>query len=471
MTTLAAPAAPPAVLPRPRRLAELTLLVPALAIGALAYAQADLARSGTLPPRFWAWVALAGLLVLGTHLAVRWLAPWADQVPLPVVVTLNGLGLGLIHRLDLSDAARTPAGEASPVPTASTQLLWTVLGALLLVAVLALVRDPRQLQRFTYTAMAVGLGLILLPLVPGLGVTINGASIWIRVGGLSFQPAEVAKLALIVFFAGYLVATRDALAVARSRVLGVDLPRGRDLGPILLAWLVSLAVLVFEKDLGTSLLFFALFVALLYVATGRRSWIVIGSGLFLAGSFVAYRLFPHVRSRIDVWLDPFGDAADSGYQVTQALYGLADGGYLGTGIGRGSPDLVPYADSDFIISTLGEELGLTGLMAVLVLYAVLVERGLRTALGARDVFGRLLATGLAFVLGLQVFIVVGGVTGLIPLTGLTTPFLSAGGSSLVANWVLVALLLRISSASRQPPTVVPPSPPRSDDALTQVVPR
>lgn len=461
---------------RPWRLGELLLLVPALAIGLLAYAQVGFVHDGRLPQSFWTYAALATALALLAHLVVRWRAPAADQVMLPVVVALNGLGLALIHRLDVAEADNAlAAGRALPKPTAPSQLVWTALGIGLFIAVLIVVRDPRMLQRLTYTAMAVGLALLVLPLVPGLGVSINGARIWIHALGFSFQPAEVGKLALIVFFAGYLVMKRDALAVARSRFLGVDLPRGRDLGPILVAWLVSLAVLVFENDLGTSLLFFGLFVALLYVATGRLSWVFIGAGLFLLGSFLAYHEFGHVRVRVDVWLRPFSDPGGAGYQTTQALFGLANGGILGTGIGRGSPDLVPFAKSDFIVATIGEELGVTGLMAVLVLYAILVERGLRTALAARDVFGRLLAAGLAFVVGLQVFIVVGGVTGLIPLTGLTTPFMSAGGSSLIANWMLVALLLRVSDSARRPvptPGPAPAATPGSTqpaDAVTEVI--
>jgi cell division protein FtsW (lipid II flippase) len=250
-------------------------------------------------------------------------------------------------------------------------------------------------------------------------------------------------------------------------VLGIDVPRGRDLGPILVAWLVSVGVLVFEKDLGTSLLLFGIFVAMLYVATGRRGWVVIGVALFLLGSTLAYYAFGHVRIRVDVWLHPFADPNGAGYQVTQSLFGFADGGVLGTGIGQGTPGLVPFAKSDFIVASVGEELGLAGLMALLVLYAVLVERGLRAALAARDVFSRLLACGLAFVMGLQVFIVVGGVTNLIPVTGLTTPFLAAGGSSLIANWMAIGLLIRVSdSAGRPTPAPAPLAP---DDALTQAV--
>ncbi len=458
------------------RLGELLLLLPALAIGLLAYAQVGFVHDGRLPQSFWAYAGLSVALAVVAHLVVRWRAPASDQVMLPIVVALNGLGLAFIHRLDVAEADNAvAAGRALPTPSAPSQLIWTTLGVALFVAVLVVVREPRMLQRLTYTAMVVGLVLLVLPLVPGLGVDINGARIWIRLAGLSFQPAEVAKLALITFFAGYLVMKRDALAVARSRVLGIDLPRGRDLGPILLAWVVSLGVLVFENDLGTSLLLFGLFVAMLYVATGRLSWVFIGLGLFLLGAFLAYHEFGHVRVRFDVWLHPFSDPNGAGYQITQALYGLGNGGILGTGIGRGSPDLVPFAKSDFIVATIGEELGVTGLMAVLVLYAILVERGLRTALAARDVFGRLLAAGLAFVVGLQVFIVVGGVTGLIPLTGLTTPFMSAGGSSLIANWMLIALLLRVSDAARRPVVPVPPAPAappgtaHPSEAVTEVI--
>jgi cell division protein FtsW (lipid II flippase) len=452
---------------RPRRVAEIWLLLLALAVGLLAFAQVGLATTGRLPDHFWGIAAGAAVAVAAAHVAVRVLAPWSDQVLLPVALAINGLGLAMIDRLDVAaNLAAARRNLPSPQSTAPTQLMWTGLGLLLFVGVLALVRDARRLQRFTYTAMVVGLALIMLPLVPGLGVTINGARIWIRAAGLSFQPAEAAKIALALFFAGYLVVKRDALAVARTRVLGVDVPRGRDLGPILVAWLVSVAVLVFERDLGTSLLFFGLFVAMLYVATGRRGWVVIGTALFLLGSTFAYYAFAHVRIRVDVWLHPFADPGGAGYQVTQSLYGLADGGVLGAGIGQGTPQIVPYAKSDFIVSAVGEELGLTGLMAVLVLYAIMVERGFRAALAARDVFSRLLACGLAFAMALQVFIVVGGVTGLIPVTGLTTPFLAAGGSSLVANWVVVALLLRISDGAGRP---VPTPVPISGDAPTQVV--
>jgi cell division protein FtsW (lipid II flippase) len=436
--------------PRRRRGTELMLLVFAYGISLLAFAQADLVLLDRLGPQFAPFAVTLGGCIIVAHVALRRLAPFADPVLLPVVILLNGLGLSMIHRLDLAEG-----NGVTPVDTDfAPQLGWTILGTLLFVLVLVVVRDHRVLQRYTYTAMLVGIVLLVLPVMPIIGTEINGARIWIQVDlgalSLSFQPAEVAKLALIVFFAGYLVQKRDVLALARSRILGIDFPRGRDLGPILLAWLTSLAVLVFERDLGTSLLFFGLFVLLLYIATERVSWLVIGAVLFSVGAFVAYQVFSHVQLRVGIWLHPFADETGNGYQIAQSLYGLATGGLLGVGIGQGHPDFVPFAKTDFIATAFGEEIGLTGLMAIIVLYAVIVERGLRTAVAVRDPFGKLLAAGLSIAVGLQVFVVIGGVTKLIPLTGLTTPFLSYGGSSLVANWMLIALLMRVSDAARRP---------------------
>jgi cell division protein FtsW (lipid II flippase) len=334
------------------------------------------------------------------------------------------------------------------------------------------VRDHTRLRRYTYTAAAMGLVALLLPLLPLLGREINGARIWIRLGPMSVQPSEIAKLLLIVFFAGYFVSKRDALSLASRRFAGLDLPRARDLLPVLLAWAASLAVLIRGRDLGTSLLFFGIFVVMLYVATERTSWLLIGIALFAGGAAAAYSVFGHVQQRVDTWLDPFADYERTGFQLVQGLFGFGTGGMTGTGLGQGRPGTTPFAKTDFILAAAGEELGLIGVVAILLLFLLIVERGLRAALSVRDSFGKLLAVGLAFSLGLQVFVIVGGVTGLIPLTGITLPWLSYGGSSLVGNWALAALLLRISDAARRPaPSVVTPDKVRSaiEEAQTQVV--
>jgi len=443
---------------RPGRALELGLLVLALALGVGAYALVGLATTDALLADILGYGAGLVALSVGMHLVLRWRAPYADPVILPVVVALNGIGLAMIYRIDSAYEARDRfAGFAE------RQLTWTAIAMVLAAVVLVVLRDHRTLRRYTYTAMVTGLALLMLPLAPVIGRTINGARIWIHVGPASFQPAELAKIVLAVFFAGYLVTNRDTLALAGPKVLGLQLPRLRDLGPILLAWGVSLALLIFQRDLGTSLLFFGLFVGMLYLATERISWVVIGVGLFVGGAAVAARALPHVASRFNVWLHALEpevfDANPGSGQLVRGLFGMASGGLFGTGWGQGRPDLVPYAESDFIVASLGEELGLTGLLAILVLYVVLTQRGLRTAIGVRDGFGKLFAGGMAFVVAFQCFVVVGGVTRIIPLTGLTMPFLAYGGSSLLANWIIVALLLRISDSARRPA----PAPGRAPD--------
>ena len=449
---------------RPGRSLELVLLAVALCLGVGAYALVGLATTASLPADILGYASGLVALSVGMHLVLRWRAPYADPVILPTVVALNGIGLAMIYRIDFAYAARDKyAGFAE------RQLAWTAIAVVLAVVVVVVLRDHRTLRRYTYTAMVAGLVLLVLPLAPVIGRTINGAQIWIRVGPTSFQPAELAKIALAIFFAGYLVTTRDTLALAGPNVLGLQLPRPRDLGPILLAWLVSLAVLVLQRDLGTSLLFFGLFVGMLYLATERLSWVIIGAGLFIGGAALAARVFTHVGARFDVWLhaldNDFFNANPGSGQLVRGLFGMASGGLFGTGWGQGRPDLVPYAESDFIVASLGEELGLTGLLAILVLYLVLAQRGLRTAIGVRDGFGKLFAGGMSFVVAFQCFVVVGGVTRIIPLTGLTMPFLAYGGSSLLANWVIAALLLRISDSARRP--APPPSTVDDDGALDE----
>lgn len=426
----------------------MVLLAGAIGLGGLALVGWNV--DGELPASFATYAAMLGGSALVIHAVIRWVAPHADPLILPIVVTLNGLGLMMIYRIDLAEIAR---GNASTV--ADRQLLWTVIGVGAAIVTLFLIRDHRTLRRLPYLAMTAGLILLLSPLLPGIGKTINGARLWLHVGGVSFQPAEVSKVLLAIFFAGYLVTHRDRLTLAGPKILGIQFPRIVDFGPLLVVWAASIAVLVFQRDLGTSLLFFGLFVAMLYVATERTSWIVLGLSMFALGVLIAVKTFGHVAARFDIWLDAMSQEAYSrtpggSYQLVNGLFGLASGGLFGTGLGNGYPLLVPYSNSDFIYTSLGEELGLTGLMAILMLYILLVHRALRAGIGVRDGFGKLLATGIGFSIAFQVFVVVGGVTRLIPLTGLTLPFLAAGGSSLVTNWVMIALLIRMSDGSRRP---------------------
>jgi cell division protein FtsW (lipid II flippase) len=453
--------------PPKRRGTELALLCFAWFITMVAQCIVDLTVTGSLRPELAAFGAWTAALWAVAHIVIRRFAPYADPLLLPAVALLVGLGLSVIHRLDLAGEQVDAQVSRDDAPV---QLIWATLGVLVFVAVLVVIRDHRLLARFAYTLALVGLLLLALPaLLPSSISEVNGAKIWIRLAGFSIQPGEFAKICLIIFFAAYLVDKRDVLALASRRVAGLELPRGRDLGPVLVAWLLSILVLVFERDLGSSLLLFGIFVVMLYVATERASWLLIGLGLFAAGAFVAYEIFGHVQQRVDTWLDPFAYKDSTGYQLVQSLFGLGTGGLFGAGLGGGRPDQVPVAKSDFIAAAIGEELGLFGLVAVIILYLILVERGLRTSLIVRDAFGKLLAAGLAFAVAWQVFVVLGGVTGLLPLTGLTTPFLAYGGSSLVANFGLVALLIRISDAARRPATPHAAPVPKLGEAPTEVV--
>jgi cell division protein FtsW (lipid II flippase) len=437
----------------------LLLLAMALVAAYSATVEANLFDAVTLD--FWVPAAALTGVFLALHLVIRFLAPHADPVLLPAVALLNGLGVGFLRRIDL---ARADPNDRPHFPIFSgiggRQLAWTLAAVILAAGLLALMRDHRAISRYAYTLGLAGIVLVMIPAVlPRAYSEVNGAKLWIKIGGFSIQPGEFAKLALLVFFAYYLVRKREVLSLASRRFLGIDFPRGRDLGPVVGVWLISVLVLVFEKDLGTSLLYFGMFVVTLYIATERVSWLIIGLLLFFGGAFLAYFLgstvggpFANFYVRAEIWLDPFADPYVRGYQLVQGLLGLGTGGLFGTGPGGGQPLEVPEVQNDFIFAGIGEELGLFGLSALLVIYLLIVERGLRAALAVRDSFGKLLAGGLAFTLGLQVFVIVGGISGLIPLTGQTTPFLSAGGSSLMANWLLVAVLLRISDAARRPVT-------------------
>jgi cell division protein FtsW (lipid II flippase) len=452
-----------------RRNTELAMLVFAVIIPVFAYINVGLAIEDTVPPGVLGYTAGLGCLAAVGHLVVRKFAPYADPLMLPIATLLNGLGLVLIWRLDLSERLKQ-RGDAIAAPN---QLMWTAIGLALFAGVLVFLKDHRILQRYTYISMFVALILLAAPaFFPG---DTYGAKIWIRVGPLSLQPGEFAKIIIAIFFAGYLMVKRDALALASRRFMGVYLPRGRDLGPILLVWAMSILILVFETDLGTSLLFFGMFVVMLYVATERTSWIIFGLVMAAGGATIVAMFEPHVKGRVMAWLHPMDifkpeDQWPPGLisdQAAQALFSFGSGGVFGAGLGQGFSDLIGFAaKSDFIFATVGEELGLAGAMAVLLLYGLLVQRGMRTALAARDPFGKLLAVGLSSAFGIQVFVVAGGVMGLIPLTGMTLPFMAQGGSSVIANWALVAILLRISDTARRPA----PSPaPNPDAEMTQVV--
>ncbi|MDO4242767.1 MAG: FtsW/RodA/SpoVE family cell cycle protein [Actinomyces sp.] len=436
------------------RWAEAGLLIIALLLGLGGFVLTALNRTGSSPAQV---LQLGGALVVVAvvvHLWVRRTAPWADPVLLPVAVTLNGIGLAMIYRLDMSYKILGRTSDYGP-----KQALWTGLGVLLFCLVL-LLRDHRLLRRWDRWAMWSGLVFLVLPFLPFVGRTVNGARIWVRLGPMSLQPAEFTKVLLAIFFASFLVSNRDNLALAGKRVLWMNLPRARHLGPLIIVWVVSILVLVLQRDLGSSVLLFGLFVVTLYVATDRISWLVLGGMLFLPAAWLAATHLSHVQQRITGWLDAMDSSVynaeyGSSFQLVTALFGMASGGLLGSGWGEGYPNLVPFANSDFIFSSLGEELGLTGSLAILMLYLILVQRGLRTAMTLRDGFGKLLAVGLSFTIALQVFVVVGGVTRLIPLTGLTTPFLAYGGSSLLANWMILALLIRLSDAARRPASTAP----------------
>ncbi|MGV9345816.1 FtsW/RodA/SpoVE family cell cycle protein [Streptomyces spiralis] len=435
------PSAPTAGVRLPRRRGvELSLIVLAVLLSVYGYCAVGLAKHGTVPPGAAGYGAGLGVLALLAHTAVRLRAPYADPLLLPIGVLLNGLGLVLIYRLDLE----TPGEEAAPA-----QLVWSTLGVALFTLVVLVLRDYRWLQRYSYVSVVAALALLTLPI---LFPPLNGARIWIRVGGFSIQPGEFAKVLLAVFFAAYLAANRGALTYTGGRRWWPRLPPGRVLGPVVAIWLLSVGVLVLERDLGTSLLFFGLFVVMLYVATGRTGWIAVGLMLAAAGAVAVGWLEPHVHSRVAEWLHPFAsiEAGQGPGQVAQSLFSFAAGGVLGRGLGLGHSILVGFAaKSDFILATAGEELGLAGLSAVFLLYALLVERGYRAGLALRDPFGRLLAVGLASIVALQVFVIAGGVTGLIPLTGMAMPFLAQGGSSVVTNWMIVALLIRVSHVARR----------------------
>lgn len=433
------------------------LLLVSLLIGFIAFWQMIMRVDSTFPSRYAIGLAVIAALAVVLAVLLGFQLPRSAQAILPCIVLLSAIGITMITRID---AAQIQNGRESD--TGMRQIIWVGIALVLCAAVVLIVRDYRQLRRFSYTSMIIGIVLLLSPMIPGLGTEINGARIWIHIGSNSVQPAEFAKLFLAIFFAAYLFDHRDTLAVGGPKFLGIRWPRIKDLGPILVVWAISLGVLVVQHDLGTSLLFFAMFVGMLFVATGRKSWILIGGVFFALGVFVAAQIFSNFANRVQIWLRPFDQALytkeyGGSYQVVQGLFGMATGGLGGTGLGRGHPAITPFANSDFIYASLGEELGLVGLIVILVLYLIIIGAGFMTAMKIKDGFGKLLVSGLVFSMAFQVFVVVGGITLVIPLTGLTLPYIAAGGSSLIANWLLATLVLIISNAANRVD---------SDDAMT-----
>lgn len=428
------------------RLRQISLLLVSMGIGFLAFFQMFERTNSEFPLQFGLVLGFGAILYLALWGLLLKFQPYAEQTVMPCVLLLTAIGITMIARID----------QENGTDAASRQLVWMCLALVLCGLLVTFMRDYRILRRFSYISMVVGLVLLLSPMIPGLGVEIQGARIWVNVFGLgTIQPGEFAKLFLAFFFAAYLFDHRDQLAVGGRKVLGLQLPRIKDMGPIAIVWIASMGVLILQHDLGTSLMFFAMFVSMLYVATGRKSWIVIGVIAFAVGAVLAAKIFTHVGYRVDAWLHPFDQEIYTRYpggsaQIVSGLFGLASGGLLGTGLGQGHPALTPLANSDFIYASIGEELGLTGLLAVLMLYLLIIASGLITAMRIKDGFGKLLASGLVFTMAFQVFTVVGGITLVIPLTGLTLPYMAAGGSSLIANYLLAALLLVISNAANKP---------------------
>ncbi len=425
----------PATAPANPRRSELGLLLLAMAIIAGGYVLASLGRASTLPANLLPFLIIVLALLLGAHLATRWLAPRADGTLLALAGLLNGLGYIVVARLDHQLAA--------------LQAVWTGVGIAAYVLTLLVVRRTIALERYRYLFGLSGIGLLLMPLLPVIGRNINGARLWIRIGPLTFQPVEMAKIALAVFFASYIVEKTEVLSMASQRWGSVLVPDLRQFGPVVLAAGLSLVIMTAERDIGFSLLFLTLFVSMLWMATGRLAYLGLGAVLFVGGGFAASRLFTHVHDRIQVWVNPWPHANAQGYQIIQAMYAFAAGGVAGTGLGLGSPQRIPVVASDFIFAAIGEELGLVGTLAILTAFLLLIGAGLRVALAAHRPFDKLLAAGLTAAMGFQAFYILAGVTRLLPLTGVTLPFVSYGGSSLVANYVLIALLVRISHQSAE----------------------
>jgi cell division protein FtsW (lipid II flippase) len=422
-----------------RRNAELSLGLLAVVITGSGYVLLALSEGPALPANLWFFLGvLIGLYVVA-HVAMRALAPRADATLLPLAALLNGIGFVTITRID-----RDATDQLAP-----SQAVWTAVGVLAFIGTLFVVRRVALLERYRYTFLFFGIVALLLPLVPGVGREINGARLWVRLGPINFQPGEVAKVLLVVFLAGYLVDKREVLARGVRQIGSLRLPAAKHLGPLFLAWGFSLVVMIRQKDLGSSLLFFAVFAVMLYIATERTAFLIAGGVLFVMGAAIGYALFGHVQDRVSVWADPWASGEGQGFQIVQSMFALGTGGFAGSGLGLGRPNIIPNAATDFVFSAIGEELGLLGTAAVVVGFLLFVGAGYRIAVQADRPFPKLFAAGLTSIIGIQTFIIIGGVTRLIPLTGITLPFVSYGGSSLIANFVVLALLLRISDETAE----------------------
>lgn len=421
------------------RRTEMWLLILATLVVSIMFISLELAMGNELGTHILMLMGgYIGIFIVA-HLAMAWVAPFADQIMLPVVAVLNGIGLVMIYRLD----------EATGYSTVNSQLMWTVVGVTLMVAVLLLLRDYKSLSRYSYLLGVVGIVLLALPLVwpqPG-GVE---ARIWIWLGPFSIQPGEFSKILLLLFFAQLLATKRALFTIAGYRFLGMDFPRLRDLAPILVVWALAILIMAGANDFGPALLLFTTVLAMVYLATGRGSWLLIGAVLVAVGAFAVYQVSSKIQERVQNFVDPVAHYDTTGYQLSQSLFGMSWGGITGTGIGQGYPNMIPVVHSDFILAAIGEELGLIGLAAIIVLFGVFVTRGMRTATLARDSYGKLVASGLSMTIMIQIFVVVAGISSLMPMTGLTTPFMSQGGSSLMANYILMAIILRISDSARRP---------------------
>lgn len=442
-----------------RRNTELLLLAVAAAVVVLAYVTLGFAVGEEAPADLPLYGGgLIGVAIVA-HLTMRRFAPRAEPTLLPVAFVLNGLGVVMVRRIDVA----LQIGRDTYSPAAPLQAMWTLVGVAAFCGVIVALRDHRVLDQYRYLFGIGSLVLLILPSLPLIGREVNGAQIWLNLGAFSFQPGELAKIGLAIFFAAYLAEKRQLLATATSRLGPLRMPPLRSFGPVALVWAVSLLVLITQRDLGLSLLLFGMFLLLLYVATERSLYLIGGAGLFALGAMAAYSVFAHFRQRVEIWLDPFADYSGDGFQLVQSLFAMGDGGVFGVGLGQGRPDFIPFVHTDFIFSAFAEELGLIGATAILLCYFLLVGRAFGIALRCRDEFGTLLASCLGIVFGLQVFVIIGGVTGLIPLSGMTLPFASYGGSALVSNYLLVALLLRVSAAEeparpRRPGEAVSPEP-------------